>query len=160
MIARIEKELCNPVSVNGYCEVPGPLYHIYKVDEDGKKTFVKTVEKDIKEAAREAQRVIDIDVLEVAYKEKGPDAFSSVGPIPGLDNFVPNSDFLNKIKFKVLNDDDIVTLHKDGENVEMTWKDICALYTPSKDALNKLCKTFERKFALHSDGSIEFLDNK
>lgn len=84
MIARIEKELCNPVSVNGYCEVPGPLYHIYKVDEDGKKTFVKTVEKDIKEAAREAQRLIDIDVLEVAYKEKGPDAFSSVVPIPNI----------------------------------------------------------------------------
>lgn len=82
MVARIEKELCNPVSVNGYCEVPGPLYHIYKVDENGNKTFVKTVEKDIKEAAREAQRLIDIDVLEVAYKEKGPDAFKSSIDLP------------------------------------------------------------------------------
>ena len=84
MVARIEKELCDPVSVNGYCEVPGPLYHIYKVDEDGSKTFVKTVERDIEKAAREAQRLIDIDILEVAYKEKGPDAFSSVGPIPNI----------------------------------------------------------------------------
>lgn len=83
MIARIEKELCNPVSVNGYCEVPGPLYHIYKVDEDGKKTLLKTVE-DISEAAREAERILDLNVLEVEYKEKGPDAFSSVVPIPNI----------------------------------------------------------------------------
>lgn len=82
MIVRIEKELCDPVSVNGYCEVPGPLYHIYKVDEDGNKEFVKTIEKDIREAAREAQRILDINLLEVAYKEKGPDAFSSAGPFP------------------------------------------------------------------------------
>lgn len=82
MIVRIEKELCDPVSVNGYCEVPGPLYHIYKVDEDGNKEFVKTIEKDIREAAREAQRILDINLLEVAYKEKGPDAFSSVVPFP------------------------------------------------------------------------------
>lgn len=158
MIARIEKELCNPVSVNGYCEVPGPLYHIYKVYDDGTKEFVKTVEKDIKEAAREAQRVIDINVLEVAYKEKGPEVFSSVGPIPSPDTFIPNID--NKIKFKVIDDNTIVKLHKDGGEVEMTWKDICNLYTPSKKTMDGLYKTVEKKFVLHPDGSIEFLDDK
>ena len=83
MTVRIEKELCNPVSVNGYCEVPGPLYHIYKVDEDGNKTLLKTVE-DISEAAREAERILDLNVLEVEYKEKGSDVFSSVVPIPNI----------------------------------------------------------------------------
>lgn len=145
MIARIEKELCNPVSVNGYCEVPGPFYHIYKVDEDGKKTFVKTVEKDIKEAAREAQRVIDIDVLEVAYKEKGPDAFSSVAP--------PNTFDMSKVKLKVIDNNTPVKLY--GSDKEITWGDIRAMYTLPVDETQRV----ERKFILHTDGKIEMLDD-
>ena len=130
MIARIEKELCNPVSVNGYCEVPGPLYHIYKVDENGKKTFVKTVEKDIKEAAREAQRLIDIDVLEGAYKEKGPDAFSSVAPPPTID--------MSKFKIEVIDGKTPVKLY--GSDKELTFEDICKMYTPSEGAKKNLEK--------------------
>ena len=146
MIARIEKELCNPVSVNGYCEVPGPLYHIYKVDEDGKKTFVKTVEKDIKEAAREAQRVIDIDVLEVAYKEKGPDAFSSVG--------VPNTFDLSKVKFVAIDDNTPVKMY--GSNKEITWGEIRDMYTPSDEAL----KRFEQIFVVDYDEKIKEYNEK
>lgn len=145
MVARIEKELCNPVSVNGHCEVPGPLYHIYKVEENGSKTFVKTVEKDIKEAAREAQRLIDIDVLEVAYKEKGPDAFSSVAP--------PNTFDMSKVKLKVINDNTPVKLY--GSNKEITWGDIRAMYTLPVDETQRV----ERKFILHTDGKIEMLDD-
>lgn len=80
-VARIEKELINPVIVDGVAQLLGPNYHIYGVDESGNKTFVKTVDKDIREAAREAERLLDIDVLEVAYKEN-PDLFKStfVGP--------------------------------------------------------------------------------
>ncbi len=78
----IEKELTNPVMVDGIAEVLGPHYHIYSVDEDGNKTFVKTVDKDIKEAAREAERMLDLNVLEVAYKEKGPDSFKSSISLP------------------------------------------------------------------------------
>lgn len=110
MIARIEKELCNPVSVNGYAEVPGPLYHIYKVHDDGTKEFVKTVEKDIKEAAREAQRIIDIDVLEVAYKEN-PNAFSSVVPPPN-------------IRLEPISDDQPVIFTNGNTEKKMTWKEI------------------------------------
>ena len=131
MIARIEKELCNPVSVNGYCEVPGPLYHIYKVDKDGKKTFVKTVEKDIKEAAREAQRLIDIDVLEVAYKEKGPDAFSSVIPTPKPFD-------MSKFKIKAIDGNTPVKLY--GSDKELTFEDICKMYTPSEEAKKNIEK--------------------
>lgn len=75
-VARIEKELINPVIVDGVAQLLGPNYHIYGVDESGNKTFVKTVDKDIREAAREAERLLDIDVLEVAYKEN-PDSFKS-----------------------------------------------------------------------------------
>lgn len=78
----IEKELTNPVMVDGIAEVLGPYYHIYKVDEEGNKTLVKTVAKDIKEAAREAERMLDFNVLEVAYKEKGPDSFKSSISLP------------------------------------------------------------------------------
>ena len=138
MIARIEKELCNPVSVNGYCEVPGPLYHIYKVHDDGTKEFVKTVEKDIKEAAREAQRVIDIDVLEVAYKEHGPEAFSSVAP-------PPNVVLLTDIK-----DDQPFVLHYGSEERKVTWKDIKELYTPPKESLDKLDEIKKDVFKVRS----------
>lgn len=94
----IEKELTNPVMVDGIAEVLGPHYHIYRVDEDGNKTFVKTVDKDIKEAAREAERMLDFNVLEVAYKEKGPGSFKSSISLP------PN--LLRKWKEMIKNSDD------------------------------------------------------
>ena len=132
MTVRIEKELCDPVSVNGYCEVPGPLYHIYKVDEEGKKTFVKTVEKDIKEAAREAQRLIDIDVLEVAYKEKGPDAFSSVAPPPAFD--------MSKVKLVTIDDNTPVKMY--GTDKKITRGEIRDMYTPTEEAMKRLEEIF------------------
>lgn len=75
-VARIEKELINPVIVDGVAQLLGPNYHIYSVNENGNKTFIKTVDKDIQEAAREAERLLDVDVLEVACK-KNPDLFKS-----------------------------------------------------------------------------------
>ena len=80
MKAIIEKELCNPVSVNGYAEVPGPYYHVYGVDEQGNKTFYKTVDGDIKEAAREAERMLDLNLLEVACRENPHSLDSCVSP--------------------------------------------------------------------------------
>jgi hypothetical protein len=69
----IEKELCHPQ--NG--ELVGPHYHITKVDEHtGEREFVKTIDGDIKEAARFAERELDLNVLEVAYREN-PDSFKS-----------------------------------------------------------------------------------
>ena len=118
MVVRIEKELCSPVSVNGYAEVPGPLYRIYKVDEDGNKEFVKTIEKDIEKAAREAQRMLDIDVLEVAYK-KNPNAFKSTLPPPTV--------WLDPIP-----DDQPFVLHEGNEEKKVTWKDIKELYEQPK----------------------------
>ncbi len=71
MKVRIEKELCSPVN--------GPKYHVVKVDEKtGEKELLKTFDGDIKEAARFAERKVDFDVLEVAYKEN-PHSFDSTG---------------------------------------------------------------------------------
>ena len=70
----IEKELCDPV--NG--EIVGPLYHIYKVDEEtGKKELIETVDGNIGEAARVAERTVDFNTLEIAYYQD-PNCFSSV----------------------------------------------------------------------------------
>lgn len=74
MKVRIEKELCNPV--NG--EIVGPKFHVFKVDEETEeKELLETFDGDIKEAARFAERNLDFDILEVAYKED-PNAFSSI----------------------------------------------------------------------------------
>ena len=78
MIVRIKKELRDTIVIDGYAMAPRPLYHIYKVDDEGKEEFMETVEGDIKLAARKAETLIDLNALEVAYKEKGPDAFSSI----------------------------------------------------------------------------------
>lgn len=134
MVVRIEKELCNPVSVNGYAEVPGPLYHIYKVHDDGTKEFVKTVEKDIREAAREAQRVIDINVLEVAYK-KNPNAFKSTLPAPTV--------WVDPIP-----DDQPFVLHEGNEEKKVAWKDIKELYEQPKK--NKVDEIKEDVFKVRS----------
>ena len=74
----IEKELLDPVSVNGYAETVGPYYHVYKINDNLEKEEL-FVEKsgDIKEAARYAERKLDFDVLSVSYKEN-PYSFSSV----------------------------------------------------------------------------------
>ena len=70
----IEKELCDPK--NG--EVVGPYYHIVQIDdENGQRTLLHTVDGDIKEAARYAERNIDFEQLEVAYQQD-PNIFSSV----------------------------------------------------------------------------------
>lgn len=73
-IVRIEKGFINSVTIDGINQVLEPTT-VYTV-LDRNKTFMKTVYKDIREAAREAERLLDIDVLEVAYKEN-PDSFKS-----------------------------------------------------------------------------------
>ena len=74
----IEKELLDPVSVNGYAETVGPYYHVYKINDNLEKEEL-FIEKsgDIKEAARYAERNLDFDALAVAYKEN-PESFRSV----------------------------------------------------------------------------------
>lgn len=84
MKALIEKELCSPKSgEDGYAEIVGPLYYVYAVDEEtGEKELLETFDGDIKEAARYAERQLDVNKLEVAYKEN-PDCFKSYS------NFIP-----------------------------------------------------------------------
>lgn len=77
MAILIEKELGRTDVVNGYAELVGPFYHLYKVDGNGEKTFIETVTGNIEDAARKAERIIDVDVLMVAYKEN-PNSFKSV----------------------------------------------------------------------------------
>lgn len=79
-IVRIEKGFINSPAIDGINQVLEPTT-VYTV-LDRNKTFMKTVVyKDIREAAREAERLLDFDVLEVAYKEN-PDSFKSVTPLP------------------------------------------------------------------------------
>ena len=73
-IVRIEKGFINSVAIDGINQVLEPTT-VYTV-LDRNQTLVKTVYKDIRAAAREAERLLDIDVLEVAYKEN-PDSFKS-----------------------------------------------------------------------------------
>lgn len=73
-IVRIEKGFINSATIDGINQVLEPTT-VYTV-LDRNQTLVKTVYKDIREAAREAERLLDIDVLEVAYKEN-PDSFKS-----------------------------------------------------------------------------------
>ena len=77
--ARIEKGFINSVTIDGINQVLEPTT-VYTV-LDRNKTPINTVYTDIGAAAREAERLLDIDVLEVAYKEN-PDSFKStfVGP--------------------------------------------------------------------------------
>ena len=81
MKAIIEKELCNPVDG----QIVGPMYHVYGVSESGSKELIETIDGDIKEAARLAERTIDLSELEVAYK-KDPAAFQSTVYPTSLDN--------------------------------------------------------------------------
>lgn len=73
-IVRIEKGFINSVMIDGINQVLEPTT-VYTV-LDRNQTSVKTVYRDIREAAREAERLLDIDVLEVAYKEN-PGSFKS-----------------------------------------------------------------------------------
>ena len=73
-VARIEKGFINSVTIDGINQVLEPTT-VYTV-LDRNKTLINTVYKDIGVAAREAERLLDIDVLEVAYKEN-PDSFKS-----------------------------------------------------------------------------------
>ena len=78
-VARIEKGFINSPTIGEINQVLEPTT-VYTV-LDKNKTLIKTVYGDIREAAREAERLLDIDALEVAYKEN-PDSFKSafVGP--------------------------------------------------------------------------------
>lgn len=69
----VEKELCSPINGN----TVGPYFHVYTVDENGKKNEL-FVEKsgDIKAAVREAERQMDISLLAASYAEN-PDSFKS-----------------------------------------------------------------------------------
>ena len=79
----IEKELTDPT--DSY-EIPQPWYHVYLVNEEtGEKTYDSRFRGDIKEAARYAERLLDLNKLEVAYKEN-PDSFKSCSPILKLEN--------------------------------------------------------------------------
>lgn len=70
----IEKELCQPTDA---WTIPGPYYHVCVINEDtGEKTELETFERDIKEAARYAERQMDLGALEIAYR-KNPDSFKS-----------------------------------------------------------------------------------
>ena len=69
MKVTIEKELCDPKDG----EVVGPYYHLVV---DGK--TVKTFEE-IGEAARYAERKLDVNKLEVAYREN-PNCFLNFVP--------------------------------------------------------------------------------
>ena len=73
-IVRIEKGFINSPAIDGINQVLEPTT-VYTV-LDRNQALVKTVYKDISVAAREAERLLDIDVLEVAYKEN-PDSFKS-----------------------------------------------------------------------------------
>lgn len=73
-IVRIEKGFINSVMIDGINQALEPTT-VYTV-LDRNQTSVKTVYRDIREAAREAERLLDIDVLEVAYKEN-PGSFKS-----------------------------------------------------------------------------------
>lgn len=73
-IVRIEKGFINSVAIDGINQVLEPTT-VYTV-LDRNKTPINTVYTDIGVAAREAERLLDTDVLEVAYKEN-PDSFKS-----------------------------------------------------------------------------------
>ena len=73
----IEKELRNPFVVDGYAEPDGPYYAIYVPDEEGHKgSPIEVIKGDITKAVREGEKVLDLALLAIAYKEN-PDSFKS-----------------------------------------------------------------------------------
>lgn len=87
----IEKELCNPIDAYN---IPGPYYHVVRIDEEtGEREVLKTFEKDIKEAARYAERELDIEKLAIAYKEN-PKSFESCTHIDA-DSIKPVTEFFS-----------------------------------------------------------------
>ena len=88
----IEKELRNPFAVDGIAQPDGPYYALYALGEDGSKGSPITVVKgDIKEAAREGERLLDMSALAIAYKEN-PNSFkSNLDNCPKLENVVPTA---------------------------------------------------------------------
>ena len=73
----IEKTLYEP---QDDCTIYGPSYAVSAVYENGDVDVVDIVECDIKEALRKAERILDFDIIEVAYKEN-PASFQSVTPV-------------------------------------------------------------------------------
>ena len=111
MKALIEKELCSPkIGKDGYAEVVGPFYYVYAVDEEtGEKELLQIFDRNIEDAARFAQRQIDFNLLEIAYKEN-PNSFKSTC------NFIPTSDFQPTI---VAFDMTGVSIEKQNEILEL-----------------------------------------
>ena len=68
----IDKEICDPV--NG--KIVGPYYHIFRVDEDGVRTLLETVEGDIVKAIKRGEQLMDFETLQITY-QKNPLAFNS-----------------------------------------------------------------------------------
>jgi len=110
MKAIIEKELCNPV--NG--QIVGPYYHLYSVDEEGNKTSLNTF-NDIKDAAREAERQLDLDAIEVAY-QRNPHSFESVVDLDNVsteyDEFFEGPEFVMLPKVPI-SDEELDVLYLD-----------------------------------------------
>lgn len=82
----IEKYLCDP---QDGCTIYGPSYAVSAVYENGDVDLVDIVECDIKDALRKAERILDFDIIEVAYNEN-PASFQSVTPV-SLENHVPEN---------------------------------------------------------------------
>ena len=80
----IEKALYEP---QDDCTIYGPSYTVSAVYENGDVDVVDIVECDIKEALRKAERILDFDLIEVAYEEN-PASFQSVTPV-SPENLVP-----------------------------------------------------------------------
>lgn len=73
----IEKSVYEP---QDDCTLYGPSYAVSAVYENGDVDVVDIVECDIVEAVRKAERILDFDLIEVAYKEN-PNAFLSSAPV-------------------------------------------------------------------------------
>ena len=75
----IEKHLLQPKTVDGIAQVDGPEYYVYRVDETGNKELVDVVVGDVKEAVRRGETALDLDAIEMAFRDN-PHSFDSVGP--------------------------------------------------------------------------------
>lgn len=87
----IEKEICNPKDG----KIIGPYYHLYKHDGNGNKTLIETFEADIEEAAKKAERQMDLDALEIHYKDN-PNSFSSIIPAKKIEHICDTCKFKNE----------------------------------------------------------------
>ena len=75
----IEKHLQQPKMVDGIAQVDGPDYYVYKVDDNGNKEIADIVSGDVRDALRLGERILDLDAIEMAFRDN-PSSFDSVGP--------------------------------------------------------------------------------